>query len=273
MTAPGRTPKESGTPSLVSAGAVVDPPVAVYATRLGDDTLILAQRLGGWITNAPQLEEDVALANLGLDLLGQARMLLTYAGEREGLGRDEDDLAYSRDERGFCNVTLVERADADFGEAMARLLVFSVYQLLLYDRLSASTDPTLAAIAAKAVKEVAYHRDHATQWVLRLGDGTPESHRRMQAGVDCVWPHVDELFETDDLERALVAEGVAVDRPGLRAEWESYVRDVLTRATLTVPEPAAAPVTGGRAGVHTEAMGYLLAELQHLVRSHPGATW
>ncbi|MFD2079898.1 ring-1,2-phenylacetyl-CoA epoxidase subunit PaaC [Actinopolymorpha cephalotaxi] len=268
MTAQERAP---ATPGL--AGAVVDPPVAVYATRLGDDALILAQRLGGWITNAPQLEEDVALANLGLDLLGQARMLLTYAGEREGLGRDEDALAYSRDERGFCNVTLVERADADFGEAMARLLVFSAYQLPLYERLSGSADPTLAAIAAKAVKEVAYHRDHATQWVLRLGDGTAESHRRMQAGVDSVWPHVDELFGTDDLERALVAEGVAVDRPALRDEWETYVRDVLTRATLTVPEPAAAPATGGRAGVHTEAMGYLLAEMQHLVRSHPGATW
>ncbi|SDT13548.1 1,2-phenylacetyl-CoA epoxidase subunit PaaC [Actinopolymorpha singaporensis] len=268
MTVRGKVP---GAPGL--AGAVVGPPVAVYATRLGDDALIMAQRLGGWITNAPQLEEDVALANLGLDLLGQARMLLTYAGEREGLGRDEDDLAYCRDERGFCNVTLVERVDADFGEAMARLLVFSAYQLPLYRGLSASADPTLAAIAAKAVKEVAYHRDHATQWVLRLGDGTPESHRRMQAGVDSVWPHVDELFETDALERALVTEGVAVDRPGLRAEWETYVHDVLRRATLTVPEPAAAPATGGRSGVHTEAMGYLLAELQHLVRSHPGARW
>lgn len=256
-----------------ASGAVVDPPVAVYASRLGDDALILAQRLGGWITRAPQLEEDVALANIGLDLLGQARMLLSYAGEREGHGRGEDELAYLRDERGFGNVQLVEGHDADFGEAVARLLVFSAYQLPLYRGLSASSDATLAAIAAKAVKEVAYHRDHATQWALRLGAGTDESHRRMQAGLDSVWPFVDELFEGDDLERRLAADGVAVDSAGLRAEWSAYVGEILVRSTLTEPTPGAAPATGGRRGVHTEAMGYLLAEMQHLVRSHPGATW
>jgi ring-1,2-phenylacetyl-CoA epoxidase subunit PaaC len=256
-----------------ASGDVVDPPVAVYASRLGDDALILAQRLGGWITRAPQLEEDVALANIGLDLLGQARMLLSYAGEREGHGRGEDELAYLRDERGFGNVQLVEGADADFGETVARLLVFSAYQLPLYRGLSTSSDPTLAAIAAKAVKEVAYHRDHATQWTLRLGAGTDESHRRMQAGLDSVWSFVDELFDSDDLERRLVAEGVAVDSAGLRAEWSAYVGETLARSTLTEPDPGAAPATGGRRGVHTEAMGYLLAEMQHLVRSHPGATW
>jgi ring-1,2-phenylacetyl-CoA epoxidase subunit PaaC len=250
----------------------VSTPLAVYALRLGDDALILSQRLGQWVTRAPQLEEDVAVGNIALDLLGQARTLLTYAGEVEGAGRSEDDLAYLRDERDFLNVQLVERPDGDFAGAMAKQLLFSTYQLALYDALQASTDPMLAAIAAKAVKEVAYHRDHATQWVLRLGDGTEESHRRMQAGLERMAPYADELFATDALLDALVRDGVAVDVTALRPACDTYVDGVLAEATLHRPTPSWT-ATGGRAGIHTEDFGYLLAEMQHLHRSHVGATW
>jgi ring-1,2-phenylacetyl-CoA epoxidase subunit PaaC len=253
------------------------PPLARYALALGDDALVLAQRCGEWVTRAPQLEEDVALANIGLDLLGQARSLLTYAGDVEGAGRSEDDLAYLREERDFLNVQLVELENGDFALSMARLLVFSSYQLELYRRLTESRDETIAAVAAKAVKEVAYHRDHATEWVLRLGDGTPESARRMQAGLEAVWPFVDELFATSSRhgswpDPALVAEGVAVDPSPLRTPALTYVRSVLAEACLTEPSPRWT-AQGGRQGVHSSAMGHLLAELQHLHRSHPGASW
>ena len=249
------------------------PAVAEYALRLGDDALVLSHRLAEWVTNAPQLEEDVALANIGLDLLGQARTLLAYAGEVEGAGRGEDDLAYLRDAGDFRNVHLVEQPNEDFAVSMARQLVFSTYQLALHQGLRQSTDATLAGVAGKAVKEVDYHRDHATQWVLRLGDGTEESHRRMQAGLERVWPYVDELFVTDDLERSLVADGVAVDVSSLRTGWDGYVDQVLVEATLRRPEDLRTSPGGGRRGVHSEALGFLLAEMQHLHRSHPGATW
>jgi ring-1,2-phenylacetyl-CoA epoxidase subunit PaaC len=246
--------------------------IATYALRLGDDALILSHRLGEWIAAAPQIEEDIALANIALDLLGQARALLTYAGEVEGAGRDEDALAYRRDEREFVNLQLVELPNGDFGVTTARQLVFACYQYELYDRLRASSDPTLAAIAGKAVKEVAYHRDHATQWVLRLGDGTDESHRRMQAGLEEVWPYVEEIFEPDELTASLATEGVAVDPAVLRGSWAAYVEPLISKATLSVPEPGFRG-RGGRKGIHTEAMGFLLAEMQHLHRAHPGASW
>jgi ring-1,2-phenylacetyl-CoA epoxidase subunit PaaC len=253
------------------------PALARYALALGDDALVLAQRCGEWVTRAPQLEEDVALANIGLDLLGQARSLLGHAGRLEGEGRDEDDLAYLREERDFLNVQLVELPNGDFAVSMARLLVFSAYQLELYRGLAGSRDETLAAVAAKAVKEVAYHRDHASEWVLRLGDGTPESHRRMQAGLDAVWPYVDELFATSSRhgvwpDPALVTDGFAVDPASLRGPALGHVRAVLGQATLTEPEPRWT-ARGGRHGVHSTPMGHLLAELQHLHRSHPGASW
>ncbi|HEY6740494.1 MAG TPA: 1,2-phenylacetyl-CoA epoxidase subunit PaaC [Actinopolymorphaceae bacterium] len=248
-------------------------PLVTYPLRLGDDALILSHRLGEWVTGAPQLEEDVALANIALDLLGQARNLLTYAGEVEGAGRDEDDLAYFRDEREFLNAQVVELDNGDFAVSIVRHLVFSAYQYELYARLSASADTTLAAIAAKALAEVSYHRDHATQWTLRLGDGTEESHTRMASALDTIWPYVPELFETDELEQTLVSKGIAVDSSHLRAPWESYVHGVLREATLDVPGEPAYAARGGRRGVHTEAMGYLLAEMQHLARSHPGASW
>lgn len=243
-----------------------------YALRLGDDAVILSHRLGEWIAAAPEIEEDIALANIGLDLLGQARSLLSYAGEVESAGRDEDALAYRRDEREFTNLQLVEVPNGDFAVTMARQLAFSAYQYELYARLRASSDPTLAAIAGKAVKEVAYHRDHAAQWVLRLGDGTDESHRRMQAGLAEVWPYVDEMFETDETTGALSADGSAVDPAALRGPWTEYVEPLIAEATLVVPEPSFRG-RGGRRGIHTEAMGFLLAEMQHLHRAHPGASW
>lgn len=258
------------------ATSAVDLDVAAYALRLGDDSLVLAQRLAEWATRSPDIEEDVALANVALDLLGQARSLLTYAGEAEGRGRDEDDLAMLRDPGEMTSVCLVELPGGDFGQTMARLLVFSSYLVELHSRLRICADPTLAAVAAKAVKEVDYHRDHAASWVVRLGDGTAESHARMQAGLDTVWPWAAELFEADELTDRLVARGVAVDPAALREPWEAVVRGVLAEATLTVPAEPRTPAVGqprGRRGEHTEHLAPLLAEMQQLHRAHPGATW
>jgi ring-1,2-phenylacetyl-CoA epoxidase subunit PaaC len=240
-----------------------------YTLGLADDALVSAQRMGWWISRAPELEEDVALANIGLDQLGQARTLLTYAGELEGEGRrTEDDLAYLRDDRAFRNVKLVERPMTDFGVAMARLLLFATYQLHLYRALAASSDATLSGVAGKAVKEVAYHVDHASHWVLRLGDGTDESHARMQAALDAEWPYVQELFVPVDPSLS----GRVADPAAIRDAVLSDVRRVVSEATLDVPEVPPA-LGGGREGLHTEYLGHLLAEMQHLHRSHPGATW
>ncbi len=245
---------------------------ATYALRLGDDALVLAQRLSEWSARAPELEEDLALTNVALDLLGQARQLLTRAGELEGEGRDEDDLAYLRGDREFLNALIVEQPNGDFARTIARQLMFSTYQLALYDRLRDSTDPVISGVAEKAVKEVAYHRDHAREWTLRLGDGTEESHRRMQEGVDWMWPLATELFEHDALAERLVAEGIAADARELRPAWEHYVGAVLEEATLAIPETNYA-ATGGRRGEHSEALGHLLAVMQSTHRAYPGATW
>ncbi|MFD4642856.1 1,2-phenylacetyl-CoA epoxidase subunit PaaC [Lentzea sp. NPDC058436] len=266
----------SGVDREFSAGVDKDA-LAAYCLMLGDDALIYSQRLSEWSSRAPELEEDIALANIALDLLGQARMLLTRAGEV--LGKDEDELAYLRDEREFRNVHLAEidcgpGPGGDFATTIARLLVFSSWRLALFSRLRGSADPVLKAIAEKGLKELAYHRDHAAQWTVRLGDGTDESHRRMQAGLDRVWPFVDELFATHRVEVAL--QGVAVDPASLRSEVDGVLEAVLDAAGLTRPtDTKAARVAGmaGRDGVHTEAMGYLLAEMQHLHRSLPGAVW
>ncbi|WP_134772648.1 1,2-phenylacetyl-CoA epoxidase subunit PaaC [Ornithinimicrobium flavum] len=244
-----------------------------YLLGLGDDALIYAQRLGEWLTHAPQIEEDMALGNVGLDLLGQARALLTRAGELEGRGRDEDALAMTRDEREFRNVQLVEQPRRDFAFEMARMLWFSSYQLELYSALRTSADATLAAVAGKAVKEVDYHRDHATQWVLRLGDGTGLSHERMQAGLVAVNPYVAELGEDHDAARYAVEQGVGVLPSSLADAVNAYVSQVVEQATLTMPDPPRWLARGGREGIHSESMGYLLAEMQHIARSHPGASW
>ena len=243
-----------------------------YALRLGDDALVLAQRLGEWSSRAPELEEDVALTNIGLDLLGQARGLLSYAGEVEAAGRGEDELAYLREEPEFRNCLLVEQPNGDFAVTIARQLFFSTYQLGLYRELAGSVDPTLAAVAGKAVKEVDYHVDHAAGWTVRLGDGTEESHARMQGAIEALWPYTGELFQGDDAVGRLAAAGVAVDPATLRPSWERALDAVLAEATLTRPEQGWQH-TGGRRGVHTEHMGYLLAEMQYLHRLHPGARW
>jgi ring-1,2-phenylacetyl-CoA epoxidase subunit PaaC len=240
--------------------------------RLGDDALIATQRLGEWSARAPEMEEDIALSNIALDQLGAARLFLTYAGEIEGAGRDEDALAYLRDDTGFRNAQLAEIPDTDFGTAIARLLCLSAFQHLLYDTLVTSTDERIAGIAAKAVKESAYHLDHASLWTVRLGDGTAESHRRMTAALAEVWPFTYELFESDDVTREVAASGAGVDPSTLRDAWMETVTGVLRAATLDVPETIWRP-TGGRTGRHTEALSYLLAEMQVLHRAHPGATW
>ena len=237
--------------------SVLSTDAAAVALRLGDDALICSHRLCEWSAKAPAIEEDIALANIALDLLGQARSLLTYAGATDGTGRSEDDLAYLRDERDWVNCLLVEQPNGDFAVTIARQLFFSAYQMVVYRRLLDSSDATLAAVAGKAVKEVAYHLDHAAGWVVRLGDGTDESHRRMQAGLDAMWPYTSELFEED---------------PALQPDWEALVLPVISEATLSVPRSTWQP-SGGRSGQHSEHFGFLLAEMQHLHRSHPGATW
>ncbi len=253
----------------------VDPMAAAlftYSLRLGDDALILAQRLSEWASRAPEIEEDIALTNIALDLLGQARALLDYAGSVEAAGRGEDDLAYLRTERDFRNVHLVEQENGDFAHTIARQLFFSTYQLFLYEELISSGDETLAGVAAKGVKEAAYHHDHALQWTVRLGDGTEESRQRMQAAVDRLWPFTAELFDSDEIEAALVSQGIAIDPSTLRPRWDRSIGDVLATATLTTP-PTIWTSHGGRRGVHTECFGFLLAEMQYLHRLHPGASW
>ncbi|MEU5911174.1 1,2-phenylacetyl-CoA epoxidase subunit PaaC [Micromonospora sp. NPDC047527] len=235
-----------------------------FTLALGDDALIAAQRLAEWTTRAPEMEEDIALANIALDQLGAARLLLSYAGELEGAGRDEDALAYLRDDREFRNVLLVELPNGDFAVTMAKLFFLAAYQLPLYTALAGCADERLAAIGAKARKESAYHLDHGALWVKRLGDGTEESHRRMQAAVDQVWPYTHELFAADP--------AAPVDPATLRQTFDDTVGPVLAEATLTRPEDGWAP-GGGRAGVHTEHLSYLLAEMQVLHRAHPGAQW
>ncbi len=248
--------------------------LATYCLMLGDDALIYSHRLQQWMTRLPELEEETALANIALDLLGQARLLLARAGQAEDAGRTEDKLAFFRTENEFRNVRLVEALDADFAELTGRLLVFSAWRLALFGQLAGSRDPVLAAIAAKGVKELTYHRDYAAQWVIRLGDGTQLSHGKMQAALGVIWPLVDELFRADTVVARLP--GVAADPEKLRAEVDAVLDTVLATATLDRPAGAPmAPVAGktGRDGVHTEALGYILAELQSVARAHPDATW
>jgi ring-1,2-phenylacetyl-CoA epoxidase subunit PaaC len=254
--------------------------VAEYALRLGDDALILAQRLGHWISRAPELEEDVALGNIALDQLGHARSFLSYAGGGlgetspggEDAGKTEDDLAYFRREHEFRSAHLFEQPNGDFAVTIARQFVVSYYQFELYRRLTQSSDATLAAIAAKAVKEVDYHRDHSAQWILRLAGGTDESRRRITHGLKLVWPYVAELFEDDELTTRLTETGAAVGPSSLKADFDRLTGEVLTEAELAAPEVPAAP-GGGRRGRHSEHLGYILAEMQVLARQYPGASW
>jgi len=247
-----------------------------YLLRLGDTDVVLAERLGEWVGHGPILEEDIALTNVGLDLLGQGRMWLTYAGEVEGKGRSEDDLAFLRDQNAFHNVQLVELPNGDFAATMARQFYFDQAHLLLLNALTQSTDARVAEIAAKAVKEVAYHAERSADWVIRLGDGTEESHTRMQNALDRLWPYTGEMFSVDEIEVSLVTQGIAADARELRAPWLATLDAVCAEATLTRPASEWMQGTrrgGGKQGVHTEHLGHLLAEMQFLQRVYPGALW
>ena len=253
---------------LIEGPSVATADIAEYALWLGDDSLVLAQQLGAWISRAPELEEDVALGNVALDLIGHARSLLHYAGT--ATDRSEDDLAYWRTEPDFRSLHIVEQPNGDFAHTIARQFVVAHYQFELYSRLRASADPTLAAIAAKAVKEVDYHRDHSTQWVLRLAQGTDESRRRMITAMSDLWPYVEEIFRDDPLIDRL--EGIAVRPSSLRPAFDSAIAPVLAEAELDIPVGFVAS-GGGRTGKHSEHLAFLLAEMQVLTRAHPGASW
>lgn len=243
-----------------------------FLLRIGDTTLILGHRDSEWCGHSPALEEDIALANVALDLIGQTQMWLSLAADVEGQGRSADDLAYLRDAWDFRNLLLVERPNGDFGNTLMRHFLFDVYHLELLKALTNSADARVADIAGKAVKEVSYHVERTSDLVVRLGDGTDESHRRMQAALDDLWPYVGEMFDADEKDKAVAAAGIAPDPASLRPAWEEAVRHVLGEATLTAPDGAFAH-KGGKRGIHTEHLGYILAEMQFLQRAYPGASW
>lgn len=240
--------------------------------RLGDDSLILGQRLSEWCGHAPSVEVDLSLANIALDLIGQATHFLNIAGEVEGKGRDGDALAFRRDVLDFRNCLLVEQPNGDFAQTMARQFLFSAWQKRLFDQLASSADDRIAAVAAKAVKEVAYHEELAAEWLIRLGDGTDESRHRMESGLDWMWRFIPELFDTDDVATVAAAEGLAPNLAGLRDAYDARIRTVLVEATLKAPKDQR-PILGGRRGHHSEHLGHLLAIMQHLPRSYPDAKW
>jgi len=244
----------------------------VYLLRLGDNALMLGHRLSEWCGHAPVLEEDLALANMGLDLIGQARSFLTYAGEVEAKGRDEDALAYLREAGEYRNILLVELPRGDFAFTMVRQLLYAGLTQRLFEALASSRDSTLAGIAAKGAKELAYHVRHAAEWTIRLGDGSAESHRRTQLALDQLWPYTGEMLEIDEVERTLLEQHISVDPSQLRPEWEQALAEVIEEATLQRPTQTFMHA-GGRVGRHSEHLGHLLSELQYLQRTYPGAKW
>lgn len=251
-----------------------------YLLRLGDNALVLAQRLGEWVGKGPALEEDIAFTNVGLDLLGQARLWLTYAGEIEARyappGRSEDRLAFYRDAASYRNLLIVEQPNGNYADTMARQFLFDRWHLLLLEQLTGSHEARIAGIAAKAVKEVRYHAERSTDWVIRLGDGTAESHLRMQAALDTLWTYTGEMFAVDETERALRDAGIAADTAALHLPWQAAVEVVLAEATLAIPADdwmQGGRARGGKQGVHTEHLSRLLAEMQVLPRSYPDARW
>jgi len=252
--------------------AIDQSPSVQYLLRVGDTCLILGQRLAQWCGHAPMLEEDMALANMGLDLLGQARELYSYAARVEGRDNDEDKLAYLRDVRQYRNLLLLEQPNGDFARTMVRQFFYATFADLYWRAMMRSTDATLAAIAAKSEKESAYHVRHSSEWIVRLGDGTEESHRRAQEAIDELWAFTGEMFEIDDSERGLIDAGMAVDPGALRAKWLKTVSDVVNEATLVLPSNDWMQ-QGGRSGRHSEHLGHLLSELQSMPRTFPGATW
>jgi len=243
-----------------------------YLLRLGDDRLVLGHRLSEWCGHGPILEEDIALANIALDLIGQATLYLTLAGETEGKGRSEDDLAYFREAVDYRNVQMVELPNGDYASTIVRQLFFDVFSYHVLEQLQSSSHSELAGIAAKGFKEVRYHVRHSSEWVLRLGDGTEESHQRTQKAVNHLWRFTAEMFQPDDVDREISAAGIGPDLSGLEPQWRTVVADVLSRATLAIPDDPPA-MTGGRRGSHTEHLGHMLSEMQIVARSHPGAQW
>lgn len=256
----------------IASISVTETPLVLYALRRADDALILGHRLSEWCGHAPALEEDMALANMGLDLLGQARELYSYAAKIEARGNDEDAFAYLRDVRQYRNLLLVEQPNGDFARTMARQFFYAAFADLYWRAMMKSGDATLAAIAAKSEKESAYHLRHSSEWMVRLGDGTEESHRRAQTAVDDLWAYTGEMFEVDESERALIERGAAVDPATLHPRWLKTVSGVMGEATLVLPESGWMQ-RGGRGGKHSEHLGHLLSELQSMQRTFPGATW
>ncbi len=243
-----------------------------YLLRLGDDSLIIGHRLSEWCGHGPILEEDIALTNMALDFIGQATSILEYAGKVEGKGRDADDLAFLRYEREYRNVLLVEQPNEDFAVTMMRQFLFDAFRKPFYEAVQSSTDEQLAAIAEKSLKETKYHLKHSSEWVIRLGDGTEESHQRTQYALDTLWRYTDELFFENEVDAALQAEGIAPGLVPVRAEWEKTVHAVLEEATLVIPQNGWVQ-KGGRTGLHSENLGYILAELQYMQRAYPGMKW
>ncbi|HLG84762.1 MAG TPA: 1,2-phenylacetyl-CoA epoxidase subunit PaaC [Bradyrhizobium sp.] len=251
---------------------VSESPLVLYTLRRADDALVLGHRLSEWCGHAPILEEDMALANMALDLLGQARELYSYAAKVEGKDNDEDKLAYLRDVRQYRNLLLLEQPNGDFARTMMRQLFYSAFADLYWRAMMTSSDETLAAIAAKSEKESAYHLRHCSEWIIRLGDGTAESHARAQAAIDHLWAFTGEMFAVDEAERSLIDKGIAIDAAGLRPRWLKTISDVIAEATLTLPSNDWMQ-QGGRSGRHSEHLGHLLSELQYMQRSFPGLTW
>jgi ring-1,2-phenylacetyl-CoA epoxidase subunit PaaC len=252
--------------------AVAESPRVLHALRRADDALILGHRLSEWTGHAPMLEEELALANIGLDLIGQARTLYAYAAECEGAGHDEDSYAYLRDAPQYRNLLLVEQPNGDFAQTIVRQFFYSAFADPYWRAMMRAADPTLAAIAAKSEKESAYHLRHASEWLIRLGDGTTESHRRAAEAVETLWPYTGEMFEADEPEHTLAAEGITVDPASLRPIWDATLARVLHEATLALPTGRWMQ-RGGRTGRHSEHLGHLLTEMQHLQRTYPGAVW
>jgi ring-1,2-phenylacetyl-CoA epoxidase subunit PaaC len=256
----------------VASISVSETPLVLYVLRRADDALILGHRLSEWCGHAPMLEEDMALANMGLDLLGQARELYSYAADVEGKDNDEDKFAYLRDVRQYRNLLLLEQPNGDFAHTMVRQFFYAGFADLYWRAMMRSGDATLAAIAAKSEKESAYHLRHSSEWIVRLGDGTGESHTRAQTAIDDLWAFTGEMFEVDDSERALIDAGIAIDPEGLRPQWLKTVLSVVSEATLALPKSDWMQ-QGGRSGRHSEHLGHLLSELQSMQRTFPGAAW
>ena len=250
---------------------VIENPLFEYVLRLADDRLVLGHRMSEWCGHGPILEEDIALSNIALDLVGHAASLLNLAGEIEGKGRDGDALAYFREAVEYRNALLVELPKGDFGFTMVRQFLFDAYSVLLWDALSRASDERVAALATKCLKEDKYHLRHSSEWLVRLGDGTDESHARAQSALNELWRFTSELFDHDDIDESVTAQGIVVDHDAIRSRWQGMVAEVAARATLTVPTDTTA-MRGGRHGRHTEHLGHMLSVMQIVARSHPGAS-